>query len=136
MFLAAAGCAENRYFISREACDIANILNDRLISLILIYHNHIAHDEGPVPLFPWLHSTETCEHVFGELCKLVKDFCYLDFLYAMPKLCILFKSALLQHGADPHTCAEGYAHTWFDTKGVDYVALATYPMDAEIDKLL
>jgi hypothetical protein len=38
------------------------------------------------PLLPWLHSTEACEHGFGEAWKVVKDFTMLDLIYIFPKL--------------------------------------------------
>lgn len=89
-----------------------------IIGLVVIYCDYINKDSGPVPLLPWLHSKKTCEHVFGQLHMLVKDFCYLDFLYAVPKLGVLLKVALMQHSADYWARAEGYAHTWFDTNSL------------------
>jgi hypothetical protein len=70
--------------------------------------------------------------VFAEVRKLVKDFCYLDFLYAMPKLRVLLKATILQHTSDSRTRANGYAHTWFDSRAIDLATLSRYPTDLEI----
>ena len=86
-FLKAAGYTESRYFISREFTDILGFLVDGLISLVIIHWDHM--DGEIYPLLPWLHSSETCEHIFGECQKLVKDFTFLDFLYMIPRLHIL-----------------------------------------------
>ncbi|KAF8573196.1 hypothetical protein K439DRAFT_1625238 [Ramaria rubella] len=88
--------------------------------------------DDPVPLLPWLHSTETCEHVFGELQKLLKEFMYLDFLYSVLKLQVLMRLTLMQHTAHAKSHAKGYAHTWFGAKDMDFVALSTYPLNEEI----
>ncbi|KAJ6447922.1 hypothetical protein C8R45DRAFT_948274 [Mycena sanguinolenta] len=41
------------------------------------------------PLLPWLHSTEVCEHLFGMLWQLKKDFTYSDVLQLERKLRVL-----------------------------------------------
>lgn len=66
------------YLLSCEAVDIAQIIIDGYIALVLIHRDHLW---DPFPLLPWLHSTEACEHVFGEARKVVKDFTMLDLLY-------------------------------------------------------
>ncbi|KAI0039353.1 hypothetical protein FA95DRAFT_1577642 [Auriscalpium vulgare] len=44
-----------KHFISREAADIASFLISALISLIIVYRDHLGLE---YPLLPWLHSTE------------------------------------------------------------------------------
>ena len=130
-FLSACGYRKDRYFISREATDILRFIIDGFIALVIIHRDHIP---GRVPLLPWLHSSEACEHVFGEARHVVKDFTFLDFIYMIPKLRIKLHEAVL-HGksSDPKARASGYSHSYFDHEGFDLIALSTYPSDADID---
>ncbi|KAH7905193.1 hypothetical protein BJ138DRAFT_1130617 [Hygrophoropsis aurantiaca] len=131
LFIKAAGYAENRHYISRESNDIMRILADGLLSLIIVYRDHMG--GKCYPLLPWLHSSEVCEHVFAECRKLVKDFTYLDFLYMVPRLSLLIRTAVnFCHSADPRARASGYAHTYFDSKDCDLATLSKFPTDDEI----
>ena len=86
------------------------------------------------PLLPWLHSSETCEHVFGECRKLIKDFTFLDFLYMIPRLHILTRAVVkLNHTSDPKVCASGYAHTYFDMEDINLATLSIFPPDEDIE---
>lgn len=130
-FLDSAGYSQSRYFLSREAADIMNILVEGYLGLLYAYRDHM--DGHIYPLLPWLHSSETCEHVFAECRKLVKDFSYLDFLFAVPRITVLLRTAMaLKHTTDARDRAAGYAHTYFDSKGIDLVQLSTLPTDAHI----
>ncbi|KAJ3554974.1 hypothetical protein NM688_g2825 [Phlebia brevispora] len=131
-FLALSGYPEARYFISREAADITKILIHGLILLIVVYRDHLG--SKPYPLLPWLHSTEVCEHVFGECRKLVKDFTFLDFIFMVPRLSILVRQ-IIKDGftLDPKATAAGYAHTYYDNTNLDLGVLATFPTDEEIN---
>lgn len=130
-FLDSAGYSQSRYFLSREAADIMNILIEGYLGLLYTYRDHMG---GRIyPLLPWLHSSETCEHVFAECRKLVKDFTYLDFLFATPRITVLLRTAMaLKHTTDARDRAAGYAHTYFDTNGIDLAHLSTFPTDAHI----
>jgi hypothetical protein len=133
-FLKTAGYAEDRHYVSHQFADIIDILIDGLIGLIIIYRDHM--DGEIYPLLPWLHSTEVCEHVFGECRKLIKDFTYLDFIYMIPRLMILIRSAINSgHTGDSKTRASGYTHTYFDSEDINLVALSTFPGDNEIEEL-
>lgn len=130
-FLASSQYAMSRHFISREAADIMNILNEGFLGLVFIYRDH---SDGKVfPLLPWLHSSEMCEHVFGECRKLVKDFTYLDFLFMVPRLSVLLRTAVaFKHSSSPKERAAGYAHTYYDMTNIDLARLAVFPTDADI----
>ena len=129
-YLDRCGYKQSQYYVSREFADIAGILIDGLISLIIIYRDYV---DGVYPLLPWLHSTEPCEHVFGEARFQVKDFTMLDFYYMYPKLGIKLREAVLRgRSSDPKARANGYCHKYFDTRGLDLLALATFPSDDEI----
>jgi hypothetical protein len=124
VFLEKGGYQEQRYFISRKSYDIAKILVDGLLSLVTIHRDHILN----FPLLPWLHSSETCEHVFAECWKLLKDFTFLDFIYMHPKLQLLLRTAIsVGESMDPRAHAAGYFHSYFDPKGVDLAMLAVFP---------
>ena len=129
-YLDRCGYKQTQYYVSREFADIANILIDGLISLIIIYCDYV---DGVYPLLPWLHSTEPCEHVFGEARHQVKDFTMLDFYYMYPKLGIKLREAVLRgQSSDPKARANGYCHKYFNTCGLDLLALATFPSDDKI----
>lgn len=129
-YLGACGYRKDRYFISREANDILHILIDGFIALIIIHRDHLP---TPAPLLPWLHSSEACEHIFGDARDVVKDFTFLDFIYMIPKLRIkLHGAALRGKASNGKARAAGYSHTYFDHEGLDLLVLSTFPTDAEI----
>ena len=122
--------SETKYLLSCESVDIIHYLIDGLIGLVLVYRDHL---DSHIPLLPWLHSTETCEHVFGEARKIVKDFTMLDLFYMFTKLRVKLHEAVLRsHSADYKARANGYCHTYVDTQGIDLRELARFPTDAEI----
>jgi hypothetical protein len=83
VYLKCTGYSEAKYLLSCKSLDIISYLVHGLVGLVLVYCDHF---DTPIPLLPWLHSTETCEHIFGEACKIVKDFTMLDFFYMLTKL--------------------------------------------------
>lgn len=131
-FLDRAGYAKSTYFISGQFRDILNYLVFGLIQLIVVYRDNY---DSRFPLLFWLHSTEICEHVFGVLRSLIKDFTMLDFYNVVLKifirLRIFTKSTLATVGKDT---ASGYAHTYSDCRGIDLTALSTFPTDEEISE--
>ncbi|KAI0825548.1 hypothetical protein BC629DRAFT_1586451 [Irpex lacteus] len=132
-YLAMVGYPEARYCISRQAIDIVERLVLGLLSLVFIYRDFP--DDDSTPLLPWLHSTETCEHVFGECRKLVKDFTYLDFLYSVPKLHVLLRGIIsLGLSGDAKARASGYSHIYFSGE-VDIAALSQMPSNERINTL-
>jgi len=131
-FLDRAGYAKSTYLISSQFRDILNHLVFGLIQLIIVYRDTYG---SRFPLLFWLHSTEVCEHVFGILRSLVKDFTMLDFYHLVLKifvrLWVFTKSTLATAGKDT---ASGYAHTYSDCRGIDLTALSTFPTDEEINE--
>ena len=133
IFLAHSGYTKAHYCLSWEAIDIAHIIIDGYISFVLVHHDHL-----PIglPLIPWLHSSEACEHIFGEARQIVKDFTYLDFIYMIPKLRVKLRQTILHAlASDPKACANGYTHTYFDHTDVNLRALATFPTNEDIDEV-
>lgn len=133
MFLDVAGYSEWQYCLSHEALDICNYIIDGFVGLIYVHHDYI---DGHYPFLPWLHSSEACEHIFGEAHQIIKDFTYLDFIYMIPKLRVTIRHAILHTTmSNPKAWASGYAHTYFDTLGLDLINLAKYPSNDEINEV-
>lgn len=132
-FLIRSGYKKHLHFLSREASDILRHVIEGLLGLIYIYRDHLRNSKDINPLIPWLHSTEQCEHIFGEAQQIVTDFCFLDFIYMIPKLRVTIREAMLRARANPKATASGYSHTYFDVRGLDIPILATFPNDDEID---
>lgn len=126
------GYAEATHFISREAFDIFTYLINGLISLILVYRDHLP--TGKHALMPWLHSSEPCEHVFAEFRKRIKDFSFMEMIHMIPKVRVLLNSAVAATSADkPNGYAMGYMHMYFLAHDIDFGVLADFPMDYEIE---
>ncbi|KAJ7834395.1 hypothetical protein B0H13DRAFT_2426922 [Mycena leptocephala] len=116
--------------LSHTPVDISRIIIEGYLALLYTHRDHAG---GFFPLLPWLHSSEACEHVFGEARRIVKDFSMLNLLYMIPKLKVKLRSAVLRaKSANGKACAAGYAHTYFDKTGIDIIALTTFPTDEEI----
>ncbi|KAF8218504.1 hypothetical protein L208DRAFT_1490856, partial [Tricholoma matsutake] len=129
-FLENAGYKHSQYFLSWEAIDIAWIIIEGYIALLVIHRDHV-HDI--FPLLPWLHLMEACKHAFGEAQWVVKDLTLLDLIYMIPKLHIKICEAILcAQGSDPKACAAGYNHTYVDNTGVDIPTLSVYPSNQDI----
>ena len=133
LFLARSSYKKHLHFLSREAIEIVRQIIEGLLGLIYIYRDHLSNPNDINPLLPWLHSTEQCEHIFGEARRIVTDFCFLDFIYMIPKLRVTIREAMLRARTDPRATASGYSHTHFDARGLDIPILATFPSDEEID---
>ena len=136
-FLAAGQYPISQYCLSREALEITRILIEGYISLMYI-HRDCLYDrfKEPIPFFPWLHSSEPCEHVFGDARNIVSDFTMLDFIYFIPKLSVtLRKAANREKISDAKATARGYNHTYFNCDGLDPLVLATFPSDSEIGEI-
>ena len=91
--------------------------------------------EDVYAFLPWLHSTEVCEHLFGTMRSIVKDFTMLDFVYMMPKLLIRICEYILNTTSPTGKArASGYNHTHADCDGVDLPLLSIFPSDDEINQ--
>ncbi|QRV89503.1 hypothetical protein RhiJN_17521 [Ceratobasidium sp. AG-Ba] len=122
---------KSAHFITREAREIIQYLVDGFISLVLIYRDHL--DHGNYPLMPWLHSTEPCEHTFGEARKLESDITVSNFIYIQGKLKALFDAAVLSgEYTNANARAAGYFHTEYADRGIDIAALSSYPTSSII----
>ncbi|OCB83926.1 hypothetical protein A7U60_g9133 [Sanghuangporus baumii] len=133
-FLQDADYPVKKHCISREARDITSYLAESYIELLIIYRDYT---DGTLPLVPWLHSSEVCEHIFGELRKEVKDFDFAAFLNLMPKTHSMVRYRMELGNVPAHDAkarARGYAHTWLDLEGLSLFNLRAFPTDEEISK--
>ncbi|EEB90751.1 hypothetical protein MPER_11001 [Moniliophthora perniciosa FA553] len=134
-FLECSGYSKTQYFLSRECLDITRIVIEGYLALLIIHRDHLPET---VPFLPWLHSSEACEHCFGICRQIVKDFCYADFLYMIPKLCVAFRQAVLRArvtDSKAQTTQSGYNHTYFDHANIDLVALSTFPTQDQLKQI-
>ncbi|KAJ7106133.1 hypothetical protein C8R43DRAFT_906259, partial [Mycena crocata] len=118
------------HFISRESYYIFLTLCDSLLSLIVAYRRYYP----TYPLLPWLHGTEACEHLFGMLRQLKKDFTYADVLHLERKLRVLMMGAFgnLTPEEQTNQTTSGYHHTYFKADDLDLATLMQYPTDQEL----
>jgi hypothetical protein len=124
----------SKHFISHECFDILMTLSDSLIALIVTYCKFYPN----YPLCPWLHSTEMCEHIFGMLRQLKKDFTYLDMLHLESKLrrLMLGDFGRLAAQEQANATSSGYFHTYMDKDGIDMESLLAYPTDEELERVM
>ena len=130
LFLGHAQYPKTTHFISGQFRNILQTVIFGLIQLIVVYRDNYG---SRFPLLPWLHSTEVCEHVFGVLRSLIKDFTMLDFYNLVPKLFLQLRvhTTTSAHALGKDTAA-GYAHTWADCRGINLTALSAFPTDDQI----
>ncbi|OCB87010.1 hypothetical protein A7U60_g5901 [Sanghuangporus baumii] len=135
-FITKAGYPCRRACLSREALDIFDILGNGFLQLMFIYRDYF---EGKtVPFVPWLHSTETCEHIFAECRKEVKDFDFATFLHMMPNVHWMVRYSQQMDSTsteDAKGRARGYIHTWSDLEELSLKDLTDFPSDDELDKI-
>lgn len=135
-FLKAAGYERNRHCVSNEALDIFQFIINGFFESLFIYRDYFSGKK--VPLLPWLHSSEPCEHVFAECRKITKDFDFQEFLRMMPKVHAKLNYELqfrTLKTEDAKRRASGYIHTWMDSEGLEDLALsnlAVFPTDDEL----
>ncbi|KAL1712277.1 hypothetical protein EV715DRAFT_213952 [Schizophyllum commune] len=121
-----------QYCISREALDITRLVVQGYISLFYIYRDQLG---GTKPLMPWMHGTETVEHIFGEARKVEADFTYQSFIFNVPKMSSRMRNTILHARMSSKATASGYNHTYFDTESLDLAALQRFPDDMEVSEL-
>lgn len=122
--------------ISREALDISMTIITGFLALVYIYRDYT---KGKIlPLVPWLHSSEPCEHMFGECRKEVKDFDFATFIHLIPKAQWSVRHSMNFNtpASDAKARASGYAHKWFDIEGLRLENMASFPSDEEINRIV
>jgi hypothetical protein len=77
--------------ISHPSQKILALLANSLLSLIISHCEYYPN----IPLMPWKHGTEACEHIFGWMRVILPNFTVLDAWQMMPKIFIIVKSIML-----------------------------------------
>ncbi|KAL0563690.1 hypothetical protein V5O48_018374, partial [Marasmius crinis-equi] len=126
----------SRNYISRKANVILHTLIDSLVSLIVVHRDWIPET---VPLLPWLHSSEGCEHIFGMARQLVQDFTMMDFVQMIPKLRLKMREALLRPQSsvesNAKSAASGYNHMYLNPHKVDILKLSVFPSERDYSRI-
>lgn len=131
-FLSSAKYPKSKHFISHEAADITRILINGFMQLVYIYRDHTPGKK--YPLFPWLLSSEICEHIFGLCRQLEKDFDMAEIKEMLPKIFLQLREAIMAASlSNGKNRASGYNHTYMDQRGINLAALSTYPINSSID---
>ncbi|KAJ7889680.1 hypothetical protein B0H13DRAFT_2666158 [Mycena leptocephala] len=132
MFLAKAGYPEARHFISKEAFDIAQILINGLLSLIIIHRDHLS--DHPCPLLPWFNASEPNKHCFSGMRDITADFTMQQAILIVPKLRAKMQASVRvpKNQSDFKKQASGYCHTYYSSENIDYDLLSQFPTDVEL----
>jgi hypothetical protein len=72
----------DRNGVSRQSYEIFHFLGTLLIGLILAHREF----HPNVPLLPWKHGAEACEHIFGWMRVIMPNFTVLDARQMLPKV--------------------------------------------------
>ncbi|KAI9438716.1 hypothetical protein H4582DRAFT_2146243 [Lactarius indigo] len=131
-FLHEGGYTEQRYFVSRDADNIIDILISGLLGLILIHRDTL---DRPFPLMPWAHGSESNEHVFGLMRTLISDFTMLDVLRMIPKLTVRLQAACRSRYQRFGETASGYSHTYFQDDDTPLHQFSQFPSDQTLETL-
>ncbi|EEB89059.1 hypothetical protein MPER_12894 [Moniliophthora perniciosa FA553] len=132
-FLQITGYPISKHCLSHEAIDIIHFLIHGFLQSMVIYRDHV---DGRRPFLPWTLGSEGCEHAFGRLRSLVKDFDMAEFFDTVTKLFIsLREEALANRFSDGKETASGYNHTNLDSRGIKLPLLMTYPSNNDIDTI-
>ena len=78
----------SKNFLATQTFNIMISLVESLVLLIKIHRDYYEN----IPLLPWKHGTESCEHIFGIARQFRPDFTYLEILQMVPKIGQYFKS--------------------------------------------
>ncbi|TEB28566.1 hypothetical protein FA13DRAFT_1587449, partial [Coprinellus micaceus] len=132
MYLKVSDLPKSAHTISAQAIDITRTLINGYLALLHIHRDVL---KGKFPFLPWLHSTEPCEHIFGEARRIIKEFTFRDFIYMVPKLKNRIRQLMRHFQVNPKARAVGYVHTYFDTGKLNALNLAIFPTLAEMGVL-
>jgi hypothetical protein len=80
----------DRNGISRQSYEIFRFLGNTLIGLIISHREY----HPLVPLLPWKHGTEACEHIFGWMRVIMPNFTVLDARQMLPKVFAVVRNVM------------------------------------------
>ncbi|KAF8594406.1 hypothetical protein BDV93DRAFT_459064 [Ceratobasidium sp. AG-I] len=130
--LSTLGYSEAHHFLSRDTYYIFENLIHGFLGLVFVYRDCL--DYPNYPFCPRMHSTESCEHTFGEARKAKTDFSFSEFISMIPKLRVMADVAVQtgNYDGDAKARASGYYHTQYSTQGININALSSFPPDSTI----
>ncbi|KAH9449739.1 hypothetical protein Pst134EB_020554 [Puccinia striiformis f. sp. tritici] len=123
--------------ISHQSHKIFSTLANSLLSLIISHREYYPE----IPLMPWKHGTEACEHIFGWMRVILPNFTVLDARQMMPKIFIIVRSIMsgkVQMPKSEHVHS-GYQYSFSDSVVCNpklTSALKVFPNNEQIDELL
>ncbi|PLW21867.1 hypothetical protein PCANC_03352 [Puccinia coronata f. sp. avenae] len=121
----------NRNGISRQSYEIFRFLGNALIGLIISHREY----HPLVPLLPWKHGTEACEHIFGWMRVIMPNFTVLDARQMLPKVFAVVRNVMGGKMKIPQSdhLQSGYKYNFANEKMAEsYQHLANFPSDLEI----
>ncbi|PKK57776.1 hypothetical protein RhiirC2_871746 [Rhizophagus irregularis] len=112
-------------------------LVESLILLIKIYRDYYKN----IPLLPWKHGTESCEHIFGISRQFCADFNYLEIVQMVPKINQYLRSILSENllFRKEKKVREGYDFNEYEEINLsdnNIECLRYWPSDVEIDNAI
>ncbi|KZV96945.1 hypothetical protein EXIGLDRAFT_642640, partial [Exidia glandulosa HHB12029] len=130
-FLKKAGYSQ-AYGLAPETIKIIQTECYGIVGLVLAHRDH--RSDPNLPLCPWMHSTEACEHNYGFARKILPNFTVMDYLLILFKIYLLTAAwyTSLRARAKDKTTASGYNHTYFDATKFDSRTAAECPTDKDI----
>ncbi|KAI7944157.1 hypothetical protein MJO28_011685 [Puccinia striiformis f. sp. tritici] len=117
--------------ISRQSYEIFHFLGKALIGLIISHREYYL----TVPLLPWKHGTEACEHIFGWMRVIMPNFTVLDARQMLPKIFAIVKNVMGGQMKMPESdhLQSGYKYNFTNKLVADsYEHLAHFPSNLEI----
>lgn len=72
----------HRNFLADQTFVILSSLGESMVLLVKAHREYYPH----IPLLPWLHGTEPCEHFFGMARQINSDFDFAEIIQMLPKI--------------------------------------------------
>ncbi|KAA1122302.1 hypothetical protein PGTUg99_036437 [Puccinia graminis f. sp. tritici] len=121
----------DRNGVSRQSYEIFHFLGNSLIGLIISHREYYPE----VPLLPWKHGTEACEHIFGWMRVIMPNFTVLDARQMLPKVFAVVRNVMSGKMKMPQSehLRSGYKYNFTnELVAEDYKELAVFPTNLEI----
>ncbi|PKY48484.1 hypothetical protein RhiirA4_422203 [Rhizophagus irregularis] len=127
----------SKNFLSMQTFNIMISLVESLILLIKIHRDYYKN----IPLLPWKHGTESCEHIFGISRQFCADFNYLEIVQMVPKINQYLRSILSENllFRKEKKVREGYDFNEYEEINLsdnNIECLRYWPSDVEIDNAI
>lgn len=72
----------NQNFLASQTFSILTSLSQSMVLLVKAHREYYSQ----VPLIPWMHGTEPCEHFFGVARQINPDFDFAEIIQMLPKI--------------------------------------------------